>query len=179
MKTYKVYVIKERSTDSIKYVGLTSMTLHKRFMGHVHSRKISPKDFYIHPVQEELTLPEAVTLEEMLIKQYKTRETGWNKSPASINGYSNYHSPEQKLKWSNDRKGKPFKGRQNRTSPNTSEHNRKISEANSKPIICLNDGRTYKSLREAAQKLSLSESKVSLVANGKRPHTRGYKFKYL
>lgn len=179
MKTYKVYVIKERSTEEIKYVGMTSTTIHKRFMGHVHRKKISPKDYYIFLIQEDLSVHEAVTLEEMLINQYNTRHIGWNKSPASINGYSNFHSEDQKRKWSEERKGKPFRGRQNRTTPNKPMHNQKISEANSKPIICLNDGRTYQSQRQACLKLGLKESRVSNVLNGKRPHTMGYKFKYL
>lgn len=155
------------------------MTLHKRFMGHVHRRKINPKDYYICLIQEGLDVLEAATLERMLIAQYDLINNGWNKSPGSINGSSQLHSEYQKAKWSKERKGKPFKGRQNRTSPNSKEHNTKISEANSKPIICLNDGKHYKSIREASQKLNLSESKVSLVCQGKRPHTKGYKFSYL
>lgn len=179
MKTYKVYLIKTRPENTIVYVGMTSQTLHKRFSQHVFRKKLDPKFYYIHPVSEDLTIQEAVTLEELLITQYKTRENGLNVSPASINGYSNLHSLEQKKKWSEERKGKPFKGRQNRTTSNSEDHNRKISESNSRPIICLNDGRTYKSLRQACTKLGLSESKVSLVCQGKRPHTKGYKFKYL
>ena len=179
MKTYKIYCIKDRISNEIKYVGLTGSTLYKRFNSHVHRKKISPKDYYIQPIQEDLTLPEAVTLEKMLIAQYDLLNKGWNKSPGSINGGSNNHSGPQKAKWSEERKNKPFPGRQDRTTPNTKEHNEAIKRARSKPIICLSDGKTYSSLREAAKKLNLSESKVSLVANGKRPHTRGYKFSYL
>lgn len=179
MKTYKVYLIKDRKTDIAVYVGMTSQTLHKRFMQHVFRKKIDPKDYFIHPVTEELTLHEAVVLEEFLIIQYKTRINGWNVAVASTNGYSNFHSEAQKNKWSLERKGKPFKGRQNRTSPNTPEHTRKIVQAISKPIICLNDGRTYLSMRQACKALGLTEGKVSLVCNGKRPHTKGYKFKFL
>lgn len=171
-----MYLIRQRPTNEIKYVGLTRQTLHRRFLGHVQRRKLDPKEFFMELIQEDISLAEAVTLEEMLINQYETRKTGWNISPASINGYSNFHSPEQKQKWSQERKGKPFKGRQLRTSPNSAEHNDKISEANSQPIICLNDGKVYKSLREASKKLGLSESKISLVINGKRPHTKKYKF---
>ncbi len=136
-------------------------------------------DFYIQLVQEDLTLPQGVTLEELLINQYQTRITGLNKAPMAVNGYSKPHTEERKLKWSEERKGKPFKGRQNRTTPNSESHNRKIGEANSRPLICLNDGKVFKSIREASLKLGLTEGKVSLVCNGKRPHTKGYKFKFL
>jgi len=179
MKTYKVYCIKDRLSNEIKYVGLTGSTLYKRFNDHVSRQKLNPKDYYIGLIQGDLTLPEAATLERMLIEQYDLLNKGWNKSPGSINGCSNEHSQSQKDKWSVERKNKPFLHRQNRTSPNSKSHNEAISKANSKPIICLNDGLTYLSLRVAAKKLNLSESKVSLVANGKRPHTKGFKFKYL
>jgi len=179
MKTYNVYCIKNRLSTEIVYVGLTGSTLYKRFNSHVHRRKISPKDYYIQMIQGDLTLPEAVTLERMLIAQYDLLSIGWNKSPGSINGCSNNHSEVQKTKWSEERKNKPFPNRQDRTTPNSKSHNKLISEANSKPIICLNDGSTYRSQREAALKLGLSESKLSKVLNNKRPHTKGYKFKYL
>jgi predicted GIY-YIG superfamily endonuclease len=180
MKTYKVYLIKRRCDNFIMYVGLTSQLLAKRFQQHVDRKKFVKKDYFMEIVQEDITLQEAVTLEELLIEQYTTRKTGWNVSPKSINGYSNLHSEEQKAKWSMERKGKPFpKNDYRRTTPNTPEHNKKISEANSRPVICLNDGKTYRSMRQACVALCLQESKVSLVCNGKRPHTRGYKFKFL
>lgn len=180
MKNYKVYAIKERNTDTIVYVGLTSKTLHKRFMQHVQQKKIDTKLYYISLIQENLNILEAATLERMLIEQYDLVNKGWNKSKGSVNGNSQLHSEYQKAKWSKERKGKPFKGRQNRTSPNTEEHNRKISEANSKPIICLTTGKHYPSIRAAAQDLGLSEGKISLVCQGKRNATgqRGSKLKY-
>ncbi len=179
MKTYTVYVIKERCSEQIVYVGMTFQTLHKRFNQHVLKRKISPKDYFIQPIESDLPQPVAVTLEEMLIVQYKTRDNGWNKGSFAFNGYSTPHTEERKAQWSKERKGKPFKGRQNRTTPNSLEHNAKIGKANSRPIICLNDGKTYDSLRTACKKLGLSESKVSLVCQGKRTHTKGFKFSYL
>lgn len=181
MKTYTVYLIKRKIDDFTVYVGLTSQSLYKRFNQHRDRKKFVKKDFYITPVQENLTLEESVVLEEMLIIQYKTRFCGWNVSPKSINGYSNLHSEEQKRKWSIERKGVPVKnnGYTRKGEKNTPEQNRKISEANSKSIICLNTGTTYKSIRQACASLGLQESKVSSVCSGKRPHTKGYKFKFL
>jgi len=180
LKEYKIYAIKDRKTLEIKYIGLTRQTLYKRFSGHVYDRKISPKDYFIELILENLTLEEAATLEKMYIAQYNLLETGWNKSPGSINGCSNYHSEAQKKKWSEERKGKPIKGRITREGyKNSASHNQRIVECNSKKIICLNDGKVYDSLRKAAKELGLSESKVSNVCRGKRPHTKGYKFKYI
>lgn len=180
LRNYQVYVLKRRSDDAIVYVGLTRQTLYKRFGQHVFRKKIDPKEYLIQSVQEDLSIDQAVTLEEMLINQYDTRKNGLNVSPGSINGYSNYHSKEQREKWSQDRKGIPIKGRITRTGLKNSERqNKLISEANSKKVICLNNGVVYESMRQACKKLKLQESKVSLVCNGKRPHTMGFKFKFL
>jgi hypothetical protein len=181
MKTYKVYLIRRKLDDVIMYVGLTSQPLFKRFNQHVDRKKFIKKDFYITPVIEDITLQQAVELEERLIEQYKTRVDGWNVSPKSINGYSNLHSEEQKKKWSLERKGKrPECPQYYRTGEkNTPEQNRKIGEANSRPIVCITTGKEYKSLRSAAKELGLQESKISNVCRGHRPHTKGYKFQYL
>jgi hypothetical protein len=134
-------------------------------------------------VEEDLTLQQAIVLEELLIEQYQTRVTGWNISPKSINGYSNAHSEEQKAKWRIERKGtRPTSEhlkKLNRTGlKNSPSHNEKIGAANSRPIICLNNGKVYPSARKAAKELDLSYSKICLVCQGKRPHTKGYIFKF-
>lgn len=53
------------------------------------------------------------------------------------------------------------------------------SNNNSKKIFCLNNEKEYGSLSEAARELNLTTSKISLVCNGKRKHTGGYKFKFV
>lgn len=184
MKIYKVYLLKARHSKEIVYVGLTKQTLYKRFIQHVSHRKFLPKDYFIELVKDELTIDQAVTLEELLIEQYKTRITGWNKSPKSINGYSNTHSEEQKAKWSIERKGRKLtdehRAKLNRKGKQNSEtHNKSIGEANSKPIICLTNGKVYPSAQKAAKDLKLNYSKISAVCRGKRPHTHGYIFKFL
>lgn len=185
MKIYKVYLIKERNSDKIIYVGLTKQTLHKRFIQHVARKKVSHGTHYITLVQEELTLEQAIALEEMLINQYETRKEGLNISPKSINGYSNSHSEEQKRKWSKERKGVKVSeehAEKNRVArlgkSNLDSHNKAISEAKSRRIICLNNGKVYESARKAAKELGLQYSKISLVCNGKRKHTKGYIFKF-
>jgi hypothetical protein len=122
----------------------------------------------------------------MLIDQYDTIAKGLNKSPGSINGSSNYHSEAQKAKWSKERKGQKVDTNhadKNRTArlghTNSKSHNDKIAAKVSKSIICLNNGKVYQSARAAAKDLNLSYCKISEVANGKRPHTKGYKFKFL
>jgi hypothetical protein len=185
-RNYKVYLIRNRELNDIMYVGLTRQTLYKRFLQHVSTKKISPAKFKMELVAEDLTLNEAVMLEEMYIQQYQTRNVGWNVSPKSINGYSNQHSLEQRLKWSAERKGKrvsPEHAEKNKIArlgcKNSLEHNKKISETHAKKIICLNTGTTYESARRAARALNLSYSKISKVCNNQIPHTKGYRFKFL
>lgn len=186
LKKFKVYVIKNNTTDSVVYAGITRSSLKTRFYAHKSRRGFSYKDYRIELISDNLSTEQAITLEEMLIKQYRLREVGWNKSPKSINGYSNYHSEEQKAKWQKERKGVKVSSEhaeKNRTArlgkTNSKAHNLAISKKVSKAIICLNNGKTYKSAREAAKDLDLSYSKISNICNGKRTHTKGYKFKFL
>jgi hypothetical protein len=185
LKNYKVYVIKDL-TDTIKYVGLTSQPLSRRFSQHVSKRKLNRNHYKIVSVQENLTLDQAVILEEMLIQQYNTRVDGFNISPASINGYSNLHSEEMKAKWSEERKNKKVSAEhaaKNRIArlghKNSQEHNQAISNFKSKPVMCIETGKVYKSARAAAKDLNLCYSKICLVCTGKRSHTGGLHFKFV
>lgn len=179
-KEYKVYVLRDIGTSLIVYAGLTSMTLQRRMQSHRVRFKDKPK-FQIELVSDHLTLQEAVELEKMLIKQYNLLEVGYNKSPGSINGSSNFHSEEQKRKWSKERKGKPV-------SKEHAEKNRiaRLGHKNppdrkyfAKPVMCLNDGKKFNSAREAAKYYKLSYSKISLVCNGKRLATKGLRFVFI
>lgn len=183
LQNYKVYLIRDKSND-IKYVGLTSQPLSRRFAQHVSKRKLNKDEFKIELVTDYLTIDEAVILEEMLIKQHNTRITGFNVSPKSINGYSNLHSDEQKQKWSEERRNKKVSeehAAKNRIArlghTNSPEHQAKIIRP--KPVICLETGTVYKSAREAAKELNLQYSKISLVCTGKRSSTGGLHFKFV
>lgn len=180
----KVYIIRHKETQDVKYAGLTQRSLFKRFQEHKMKRRISEKQYAIELVQDKLELMQAVKLEEMLIAHYNLLKTGWNKSPRSINGYSNAHSEEQKRLWSVKRKGRKLsekhKHKLNRKGlKNSKEHNRRLSEFNSKPVMCLETGIIYKSARLAAKHLNLQYSKISLVCSGKRKTTGGYHFTFV
>lgn len=183
MKNYKVYQIQD-ITDKVVYVGLTSQPLSRRFAQHVSKKNLNRNHFKIVLVQENLSLDQAVILEEMLIVQYNTRVDGYNVSPKSINGYSNKHSEEMKAKWSLDRKGKKVSeehAAKNRIArlgrKNSKEHQDKIVRP--KAVMCLETGKVYRSAREAAKDLNLQYSKISLVCNGLRTTTGGYHFKFV
>jgi hypothetical protein len=48
----------------------------------------------------------------------------------------------------------------------------------SKPVLCLTNGKTYFSIREAARQLQLNNQCISLCCHGKIHHTAGYKFEW-
>ena len=185
-KEYKVYLIRELSSNDIKYVGLTRQKLVTRFNAHVIDKKIKRYDYQIELIQDDLSINEAVQLEKMLIKQYNLLVVGWNKSPGSINGCSNYHSEEQKLIWRKTRKGKRVstdhaeKNKRARLGKkNSPEHNKALLKSLEKPVMCLETGIIYRSARHAAKELGLNYSKISLVCNGLRNTTGGLHFIFI
>lgn len=84
------------------------------------------------------------------------------------------------------------KCKNNRRYIRTEKHLKRISEVHkgkhvseetklkiSKPLICLNNGKIYKSARCAAKDLNVHYTLISMVLKGKRKHTKGFTFKYL
>ena len=158
MKNYKVYLIKKANND-IVYVGLTRQALSLRFTQHIARKTLNREDHRIELVQQNLTLDQSVILEEMLIKQYKTR----------TNGYSNARSEEHAAKNRIARLGKK----------NSPEHKQALLKPLKKPVMCIETGKVYDSARHAAKKLKLQYSKISLVCHGKRNTTGGLHFKFV
>ena len=185
-KIFKVYLIRDKHTLDIMYVGLTRQTLDTRFKAHIYEKKLVRTKYQIELIYDELTIEQAVILEKMLIKQYDLLNKGWNKSPGSIDGGSQYHSEEQKQKWRNERPGKPVspdhanKNKMARLGKkNTPEHIDAIKKHTCKKVMCIETGITFNSAREAAKQMNLQYSKISLVCNEKRTTTGGYHFKFI
>lgn len=183
MKNYKVYLIRNKERE-IVYCGLTGGTLEKRLSEHRIRKKLDDS-FVIELVVDSLSREEAAILERKLIQQYDLLKKGFNKSPGSVNGYSQEHSEEQKLKWSLERKGKPVSdnhAQKNRIARLGKKNSQKWREAqfesHAKPVICLETGKVYPSARHAARELKLHYSKISLVCNGKRATTGGLHFEF-
>lgn len=183
---YKVYILREVKTGKIVYAGLTRSLLTTRFNSHVCRKKFNRYEYQIEMIQDELSIEQAVELEDLLIKQYNLLKDGWNVSPKSKNGYSNYHSEEMKAKWSKERKGKPVspehakKNKIARLGKKNGEFwKQRISEVKSKPVMCLETGIIYKSIRQAANVLDLCHRKISAVCLGKRKTTGGLHFVYV
>lgn len=186
---FKVYIIREKLTNEIKYAGLTRQTLETRFNGHIQRKKLNRSKYQMELIQENLSLEQAVILEKMLIANYKLLENGWNKSPGSIDGNSQYHSEKQKEKWRKERPGKPVSlehAKKNRiarlgykNSPESCFKRQIAMEKKVKSVICIETGIIYKSIHHAGRELNLRYSKISLVCNGKRNTTGNLHFKFI
>lgn len=183
MKNYKVYVLKNKDRE-IVYCGLTGKSLAERLSEHKWKRKLD-NAHVIELVAENLTREEAAFLERQLISQYDLIAKGLNKSPGSINGYSQMHTEEQKRKWSLERKGKvvsPAHADKNRKArigkTNSANWHKRQFESHAKAVECVETGIIYPSARHAAKSLKLQYSKISLVCNGKRGTTGGLHFKF-
>lgn len=190
MKKYKVYVLKEKD-GKIVYVGQTRQPLSRRYSAHKCSRRFPHNDYTIELVSD-FDKPEPMyKLEGMLIEQYDLVDNGWNKSfgysqcpeQVSQKGELNSFYGHKHRKEVCDAIGKRSigndyaKGNKSRTGhKNSKEHNKTISEKKSKKVMCIDTGEVFKSGRQAAEKMNLQRSKISLVCNGKRKSTGGYRF---
>lgn len=89
-----------------------------------------------------------------------------------------YYSPEIRKKMSEAQKGRTV-SKETRAKMSRAWSGKKGKLNNrAKPVVCLNTGEIFESTTEAAQKLGLTQNLVSWVANGKRSHTKNYKFEY-
>ena len=86
-------------------------------------------------------------------------------------GERNHMFGKKQSKESNEKRSNTLKGR-----VITEESKYKISEKNSKKIICLETGVIFKSSKEAAEIMNLSQSGIRSVTNGLQKTHGGYTF---
>lgn len=189
MKKYKVYCLKDK-TGEIKYIGQTRQSLSRRLNCH----KLTKKDYGEFTIEliADFDDPEPMfKLEAMLIEQYNLIEIGWNKSEGYKNGkkdfdaskanngfYGHTHSKEVKEKIGKRSIGNNYaKGNRSRKGlKNSKEHQKALIQSKQKKVLCLDDGRVFKSGRQAAKFYGLQPSKISNVCHGKRKSTGGLRF---
>lgn len=147
------------------YIGITSNKPEKRWGSnginyktnkHFYAaiKKYKWENFKHEIIFQNLTKEEACLSEIELIKQYKSNNPkfGYNKSTGgdlSSLGTVRIQTPEVR---------------------------KKISDKNSRAIICINNLIKYKSAREAGRDLNLDYKYISRVLNGHAKHCHGYVF---
>ena len=154
-------------------------------------------------VADGLTKAQACAMEIRLIAEYDTtsQDKGYNHSIGGESGHTGMrHSVETRRKLSEAHKGKtpPNKGKhmsaearrkdseahKGANNPwygkrHSVETRRKISEANNKSVVCVETGKQYASITEAAKAIGLRSSEhISSVCLGHRNTTGGYHWRY-
>ena len=94
------------------------------------------------------------------------KHTKKHKQKIALSGIGRVLSKEARQKISNFHKGKP----------KNKDAVEKMAASKSKPVICLTNGITYKSMNEASRQLNVKQSKISDVVNGKASHAKGFVF---
>ncbi len=193
MKKYKVYCLRDRQKN-IKYVGQTRQSLQKRYNAHKTAKRFPTDEFTIELVADFDEASEMYKLEAMLIEQYNLVNKGWNKeygkvkvpketSQAGENNqfYKHSHRPEVREAIGKRSIGNKYAvGSKSRKGLKNSEyHNQRISECSSKPTLCVELNKIFKSVTQAAKELNLQVSKIAAVCRGKRKSTGGYTFRYV
>jgi len=59
------------------------------------------------------------------------------------------------------------------------ERLRKLGLSKRRPIVCINNGKVYKSMKDAANELGLNPGAISRVCNTKQLNTKGFVFKFV
>jgi len=135
-------------------------------------------------LESDLTLEEASEKEKFYIKKYKTTDGnfGYNIaeggcSPPTMSGKR--HSEETKAKMREKALGRKISEAQ-RLHHSKVMTGKLVGKLNpkSKAVQCVETGEIFETQREAATKMGLSQSKISLCCQGKRNHTGGYRWKY-
>jgi len=115
------------------------------------------------------------------LKSISEKQTGKTNS-----FYGKTHSDENKANWSKNRRGmnhscwgkkKPELAAKNADKAWTEEEKAKISAANSKPIMCVQNDIIYSSITKMCLELHLDDRSVYRVLKGEFKHTKGYTFK--
>lgn len=190
---YTVY--KHTAPNGKVYIGITfrkpetrwsngnGYSRHKHFYGAI--KKYGWENIKHEILFENLSKEDACQKEIELIAQYKSNisEFGYNKSTGGeLTSLGFHHSDETKRKISDSRKGEK---NCNYGKHFSEEHKRKISEAQkgakskkAKKVICVETGKVYCSLSEAAQAVGTCKQNICLCCNGKAKTAFGYHWAY-
>ena len=168
MKTYKIYCLKHPETLEIRYVGVTSSTLKRRYYQHIHTgrkRRGTRVSKWIYSLLKNDLKPLIEVLEETDENNWENREIYW------INKFSNLTNTEKG--------GKGVIVDRSYTSIERSANAKKI------PIVQLDEQgnliKEWESVAEATDSIGLgSRGCISNVLKKRRGAVRagGYKWAY-
>lgn len=152
------------------------------------TRIVEKYGYLIEIVIANISFEDACVIEKELIQQIGRVDLGKgtlvNLTDGGDGTIGTIVKEETKVKlsavWSGRKRSQSDKDKKSVSGKNGWEKRRKEGKVVScnKKVVCLNNNKEYNSGREAASELGLSIGNVSMVVNGIRKHTKGYKFKY-
>ena len=127
--------------------------------------------------QEELNKKEC-----LYIKNYNSfdRNFGYNETTGGSKGHiqrGRKLSQKTREKISEAKKGKCFTEEHKKALSEAAKHRKKPTKA--KKVLCLENGKVYNTIAEAAKDTNSCRAKISSVCKGKRKTTNGLRFAYI
>lgn len=183
LNNYKVYCLTNKINNK-KYIGITRRELNERWKngnGYKKTTRISKainkygwNNFIKEVLFENIDNQKASDMEKYYIELYDTINNGYNVQSGGFKDYTTEMSEYHKQCISKANKGKHYsietewkKGVYNETS-----RNKKV------PIICIETGIEYESIKSAENKLNLSHH-IKDCLSGKRKTCGGYHWELL
>lgn len=135
-------------------------------------------------IADNLTLEEANKLEEQLIKQFDTINTGFN---LNSGGENKLHNNQTKQKMSNARTGIKKSESHKKSISNALKGQKKSQEhiqhnkasQHKKPVLCIETNIIYESLSEAERKTGILNESISRNCRGKQKTAGGYHWRFI
>ena len=178
MKNYTVYIHRNKTNNKI-YVGLTCQKPEARWRSNGQGYKSQPKFYnaiqtygwqnFEHQILfQGLTEEEASEKEKELIQIFNSIQNGYN---IDLGGTITNHSLETIEKIRNSNLGK--------THSETTKQQIRRKKANvSKPVYCVETGKKFVSLGEAAQKTGIDKTSIGRCCAKKQKTAGGYHWAY-
>lgn len=184
-------------TGELRYIGVTIHTLQRRLSNHLDNftlnksknhknswiKSLKQKDLVpvIQIIQEFNNLTDLLEAEKYWIYFFRTQGCRLtNSTDGGEGGFGIKVSEETRLKQRLAHLGQIA---WNKGIPRTKAERHLMSKSHGgKPFLCLNNKKTYFTLREATEDLNLPSAKLNdiwKVLNGRRKSVSGYSFMYL
>lgn len=182
MSNYKVYCLTNILTKE-KYIGVTKQKMYDRLKagkGYKPTTKINLaiqkygwNNFECKILFETSSKEIAGAKEREFIEKFNTIKNGYNNATGGFAGYTQTFSERARENMSKAQKGKhnSYKTEFQKGNYYQSSRNKKV------PVLCIETGVEYESIKEAQQKLNLHH--IWECANGKRNQCGGYHWKLI
>lgn len=164
-----------------KYVGITRYSVMSRYKNHLRSDNVVDRALkkYKHSIKIlKIVDDKDLSAEEIrLIAEHDCLyPKGYNCTLGGEGGMPMLESTKQKISFANSGEKNGMYGKHYKKSP---ESIRKVAEAKSIPIRCIDTGKTYSSMTEASKDTHAKLGHISSCCNGYRDIAGGLRWEYV